>query len=216
MKKILFSTLITCLFVFNVNAQEEESPSKEELNNTYKEAQNKWQLRVRAIAVAPAPYFYDAIGGVEVDYSTAFAPEVDITYFMSRNMALELMLTSTKHDVEVNGEVDLGNVSLLPPTLSLQYHFFLGDFKPYVGAGINYTIFYGEDAGDLDDIEYKNEFGYAVQAGLDYNLNDKWFLNLDFKKMFLNTEITVNNDSANAVKANLDPLFFGFGVGMKF
>lgn len=215
MKKILLSALITCLFVFNVNAQEEENTTQEEVN-TYKKALNKWQLRVRAIAVSPSPYFYDAISGFEAEYSTAFAPEVDITFFMSRNMAFELMLATTKHEVELDNGADLGEVSLIPPTLSLQYHFFLDDFKPYIGAGIAYTIFYGEDAGDLDDIEYKNDFGYSIQAGVDYNLNDKWFLNLDFKKMFLKTEITPNNDNSSTVEANLDPLFLGFGVGMKF
>ncbi len=215
MKKILLCTLITCFCVFNVNAQDEENTSPEG-ENTYKKAPNKWQLRVRAIAVAPEPYFYDTIDGFDLDISTAFAPEVDITYFLSKNIALELMLSTSKHDLEIEDGTDLGSVSILPPTLSLQYHFYYKNFKPYLGAGINYTLFYGEDSGDLEDIEYKNQVGYALQAGLDYNISDKWFINLDFKKMFLKTEITPDNDSNSSVEANLDPLFLGFGVGMKF
>ncbi len=215
MKKILLSTLITCLFVFNVNAQDVVETSEEEVN-TYTEAENKWQLRLRATAVAPAPYFYDNINGFDPDISTSFAPEIDITYFLSKRIALELMLTTSKHDVEIEDGADLGSVSFLPPTLSLQYHFYADDFKPYIGAGINYTIFYGEDSGDLDKIEYKNQVGYGLQAGVDYNLNEKWFINLDFKKLFLKTEVTANDDDTSTVEANLDPLFIGFGVGMKF
>jgi outer membrane protein len=208
MKKIILSTVLASFFVLNAQAQEEET----QLDTDY----NKWQLRVRAVAVAPAPYFYDAISGFDPDISTAFAPEVDITYFLSKNIALEFMITTSKHDVEIKDVSNLGSVSLLPPTLSLQYHFDLNNFKPYVGTGLNYTIFYGEDAGDLDAISYKNEIGYALQAGIDYNLNDKWFINLDLKKIFLKTEVTANNDNTSTVEANLDPLIMGFGVGMKF
>ena len=81
--------------------------------------------------------------------------------------------------------------------------------------GVNYTIFYGVDEGDLDDIEYDNSFGFSLQAGLDYNLNDKWFLNLDVKKLFLKTDVTVNG-APDTSEVNIDPLIVGLGVGMKF
>ena len=207
MKNFIFSAVFACLFVFSAQGQEDAMP-----DDNY----NKWQLRVRAVAVAPEPYFFDAISGFDPEFSTEFAPEVDISYFLSKNIAVELMFTTSTHDVEVEDVLSLGSVSLMPPTLTLQYHARLGNFKPYIGAGLNYTIFYGEEAGDLDAISYENEIGYVLQAGIDYNLSDKWFINLDLKKIFLKTEITPNNDSASAVEANLDPLIMGFGVGMKF
>ncbi|MBR9846266.1 MAG: OmpW family protein [Algicola sp.] len=207
MKRFILSAVFACLFVFSAQAQEDAMP-----DDNY----SKWQLRVRAVAVAPEPYFFDAISGFDPEFSTEFAPEVDISYFLSKNIAVELMFTTSTHDVEVEDVVSLGSVSLLPPTLTLQYHARLGNFKPYIGAGLNYTIFYGEEAGDLDAISYENEIGYVLQAGIDYNLSDKWFINLDFKKIFLKTEITPNNDNTSTVEANLDPLIMGFGVGMKF
>lgn len=207
MKKIIFSTIIACLFVFNVQAQEQA-----QLDTNY----DKWQLRVRAVALTPSPYFFDAISGFDPDISTGYAPEVDITYFLSKKIAIELMVTTTTHDVEIEDGQNLGSVSLIPPTLSLQYHFYHKNFKPYIGAGLNYTIFYGEEAGDLDAISYENELGYVLQAGIDYNLSDKWFINLDFKKIFLKTEVTPNNDATSTALTNFDPLVMGFGVGMKF
>ncbi|MEH6536222.1 MAG: OmpW family outer membrane protein [Psychroserpens sp.] len=207
MKKVIFALVITGLFsLTSVNAQETNSND----DPTY----SKWQARFRVIAVAPSPD--DDIDGANVDISTAFVPEVDLTYFFNKNLAAELILATTKHDVEIEGVADLGSVWLLPPTLNLQYHFYADEFKPYVGAGINYTIFYGEDAGDLDDIEYENSVGFSLQAGIDYNLNDKWFLNFDVKKFFLKTDVIPNNDSSGMVEVNIDPLMIGLGVGLKF
>lgn len=207
MKKIIFTLVMTSLFTLtNVNAQE--------TNSNDDTAYNKWQARFRIVAVSPSPD--DDIDGADVDISTTFVPEVDFTYFFNKHLAAELILATTKHDVEIENGADLGNVWLLPPTLNLQYHFYANDFKPYVGAGLNYTIFYGEDAGDLEDIDYDNSVGFSLQTGVDYNLNDKWFLNFDIKKLFLKTDVTINNDSSNKAEVEINPLIVGFGVGLKF
>ena len=97
-----------------------------------------------------------------------------------------------------------------------QHHFFLDNFKPYLGAGLNYTAFSDDDSGDLSAIEYKDQVGYILQAGIDYMITDKWFVNLDFRKMFLKTEVTANNDPDTTNEVNVDPIILGFGVGMKF
>jgi outer membrane protein len=207
MRKIIFSAIFACLFVVNSQAQDDKIS-----DGNY----DKWQARVRVLYVAPSPYFFDNVNGVEVDISSSFAPGIDVSYFFSRKMSAELMFTTSTHDVEIKDGADLGNISLLSPTLSLQHHFYLNKFKPYLGAGLSYTAFYGEDPGELDAIEYKNEVGYLIQAGIDYNISDKWFLNIDFKKIFLKSEVTANNDSSNTAEVNLDPIMLGFGVGMKF
>lgn len=206
MKNLLLFALLIGL-TFSLNAQDTDAA------NDY----NKWQARLRLISVIPSPG--DDIDDADVDLSTAFVPELDFTYFFNKNWAAELILGTTKHDVDLDvdgvGALDLGHVWLLPPTLNLQYHFYASNFKPYVGAGVNYTIFYGVDEGDLDDIEYDNAFGFSLQAGLDYTLNDKWFLNLDIKQLFLKTDVTVNGDPDTS-EVNIDPLIVGLGVGMKF
>ena len=156
----------------------------------------KWQFRLRGIVVSPDESAdIEAIGG-DVDISTSIVPEFDITYFFDDNWSMELILGTTKHDVKAVetavGEIDLGHVWLLPPTLTGQYHFTGGNFVPYVGAGVNLTLFYGVDEGPtVDDIDYDTAVGFALQGGFDYMLNDKWFLNFDVKKLFLNTTATV-------------------------
>ncbi|MEZ7507656.1 OmpW family outer membrane protein [Cloacibacterium sp. Arc13] len=189
-------------------------------------AQN-WQVRLRGVAVQPNEKSeVSAIGG-DVNISNSFIPELDFTYFFNKNFAAELILGTTKHDVvdekSALGDVDLGSVWLLPPTLTLQYHFYpTKTLKPYLGAGLNYTIFYSVDEGSVvKGLDYDNAVGFALQGGLDYMLNDKYFLNFDIKKLFLKTDVNVDaTNLASGLKipaeVNIDPLLIGFGVGMKF
>lgn len=182
-------------------------------------AQN-WQVRLRGVSVQP--YEKSTVGGEDsdVNISNAFIPELDFTYFFNKNFAAELILGTSKHDVKVgNDEVSLGSVRLLPPTVTLQYHFYpTKSLKPYVGAGLNYTIFYDVENGDTLGMEYKNNVGFALQGGVDYFVNDKFFLNVDIKKLYLKTDVDVDLGLPATVPAEvkINPLLIGFGVGMKF
>lgn len=184
-------------------------------------------VRLRGIAVVPDEDSSLSLGGAsipgEAKVDNAYVPELDITYFVTDSIALELILATTQHDVSAKdtplGNVDLGDVWLLPPTLTLQYHPLpKARFSPYVGAGINYTIFYGEDEGSAQSIDYDNKIGYALQAGFDYEITDRWYLNFDVKKLWLETDVKVDAGLATPVKADvdIDPWIFGLGVGYRF
>lgn len=177
-------------------------------------------LRLRAIDVLPEKDSTTSIGGkVKPDF--AVVPELDITYFFTDNIAAELIAATSKHDVKAigttSGNLDLGDVWILPPTLTLQYHFTNDSpFKPYIGAGINYSYMYNEDAGSsITSIHYDDSFGPALQAGLDYKLNEKYSLNLDVKKIWINTDVKVNGGAVRA-DVDLDPWVVGVGVGYTF
>ncbi len=163
----------------------------------------------------------DTLGG-SARTSDAYVPELDFTYFFTKNIAAELILGTTNHSVEVkgssSGDLDLGTVWALPPVLTLQYHFMPdGDFSPYIGAGVNYTIMYNVKTGrSVSDVDYSDEFGYAFQAGIDYKLNDRWSINFDLKKVFVDTDIKVNGGAINAKGTDLDPWVVGLGVGYRF
>lgn len=222
MKRILLG-LFMMIFAMNLQAQENE-------NDDF----NRWKARFRLISVSPSESATIGTIGGDVEISTAFVPELDFTYFFTKNWAVELILATTKHDVNTigsdltavggttNSEVDLGSVWLLPPTLSLQYHFDGGEWKPYVGAGLNYTFFYSVDAGNtIQDVDYDNSFGFSFQLGIDYELNDKWFLNLDAKYLLLNTDVTV--DASNLTpglsipaEVDINPFVVGIGFGYNF
>jgi len=179
-------------------------------------------LRVRGIGVVPDESSSISVIGGQVDASNDYVPEVDISYFFTDNIAVELIAATTKHDMKAEGTtlgtVDLGDVGVVPPVLTLQYHFLTDNqFSPYVGAGLNYMFFYNEDApgGTVTQIDYDNGLGYALQAGFDVAIEGNWSINADVKKVFFNTDVSINN-GAIAADVDLDPWIFGLGVGYRF
>lgn len=178
-----------------------------------------WLVRVRLVDVVPQESSTTSIGG-EVTVGDRIVPELDISYFWTDNFATELILATNSHNIgavgTALGDLDVGNVSLLPPTLLAQYHFNPdGQLRPYLGAGINYTFFYDADAGDLTSISYEDGFGFALQAGFDIGIDDNWALNADVKKLFLNTDASINGGAVTA-DVELDPWILGVGLAYRF
>ena len=165
-------------------------------------------------------------------------PELDISYYVTKNIALELILaTGTRHDVHLTnnaaaaplggalGNENLGSVNLLPPTLTAQWHFNPDQtIDPYVGAGINYTHTFDHNlkttVGGLPIHIDDNMFGAVAQAGVDINLGSGWLINADVKYVTMNTYVKVSADSgATWVKIDdldINPWVFGVGIGKKF
>ncbi len=113
----------------------------------------------------------------------------------------------------------MGKTWLLPPTLTLQYHFTdFGAFKPYIGAGVNYSMFYNQsEKPGFSNLDVKNKFGAAVQVGFDYMLDEHWGVNFDVKKIFLKTDWTAELGGAPiSGKAKLDPWLIGAGITYRF
>lgn len=148
-----------------------------------------WLIRGRIININPnddSGDLYTSVGnlgeGVTVTEDTV--PELDVTYMFNQCWGLKLILDYSEHNVGTRGipeAIGLGRVietKLLPPTLSLQYHFLPnGQFKPYVGVGINYSYFYDEQVkGALDKTGAKvtldSAWGLTAQAGVDIAIDD--------------------------------------------
>ena len=180
-------------------------------------AQAAGDLMVRGRLVNIDPANQDTIAALDVSVSTKVIPEVDFTYFLSPNLAAELILTyPQKHNVSANGNA-VGTLKHLPPTLSLQYHFTdlgLGAFKPYVGAGLNYTRFSNVNLNGGALSVDKNSFGLSLQAGVDYAIDKTWSVNFDVKKVQIRTDLKNAAGTLGTVK--IDPLLVGVGVGYKF
>lgn len=185
-------------------------------------AESPLLVRVRAVHIDTANKS-DAIPSVGVPedaihVSNKTIPELDISYFITPNIAAELILTyPQKHDVSVGGG-KIGTVKHLPPTLTAQYHFTPGaQFSPYVGAGVNWTTFSKNEMSipTLGNVSLEHDsFGFALQAGVDYKIDKNWSLNLDVKKVQIRSDVYLNGGKVSAIK--IDPLLVGFGVGYRF
>ncbi|HEY5796850.1 MAG TPA: OmpW family protein [Bosea sp. (in: a-proteobacteria)] len=184
-----------------------------------------WMIRGRALVVVPQEDAKLRLGGApivggDVNISNSVVPELDISYFFTKNIAVELILGVTPHNVKGAGTLAgarIGSAWLLPPTLMLQYHFTdLGPFKPYLGVGVNYTIFFDEKAkGGFTSFDLKDSFGLALQVGFDYMIDKHWGINFDVKKIFLEPKVKVNNGLI-AGKVKIDPWLIGTGVTYRF
>ena len=181
-------------------------------------------IRVRAIGVIPEDNSSSTTIGGRVRVSSQAAPEVDFSYFFTDHIAAELIAATTRHELKAVGtavgDVDVGSTYVLPPTLTLQYHFAPhARFSPYVGAGVNASLFYDTHAARpvVTSLKVVDRFGEALQIGFDYNIKGHWFLNLDAKQIFLNTKADAGTILGPvSAKTALDPLVIGGGIGYRF
>ena len=210
--KIFF---IFCLLTF-IGSTNNSVFSQE--NTSFKSA-GKWLVGLKVLNLDPDVDSTVSIGGgAVVDDDTV--PELDIRYFITDTIAIEAIFGTTEHKVSAKntalGDVNLGTIKVLPPTFTLQYHFKTeSKFKPYVGAGINYTFFYDGNPGQFESVKYKDEIGIALNIGFDFVLSDNNFFNIDIKKYDLPTDVNINNGVATA-DVDLDPLAISIGYGWRF
>ena len=146
-------------------------------------------------------------------------PTIGLTYFLTDHIAVEAIAGTTKHTVKAAGpatDVTVHESWVLPPVVSLQYHFApQAKVSPYVGAGVNYMIFYGGKDKNGFDVDIDNGFGYALQAGVDVAVQGPWSANVDVKKVFFETDASINGGALKS-KVKLDPWVVSTGFGYRF
>jgi outer membrane protein len=191
-------------------------------------------VRLRGIYVSPT----ESSSGIRPAFPTervsvgdSAAPEVDVTWMAADHIGFELIAATTRHSTSgISGTTGaigrLARTWVLPPTLTAQYHPIVdGPVRPYVGAGINYTIFYSEDASDALEaavgptrVHMSDSVGWAVQAGVDVDIGHNFFLNADVKYVDMDTTARLDTTAAGTqrVRVSIDPLIFGLGIGTRF
>ena len=197
-------------------------------------AQGDVLVRLRTILVAPnekSGSILPSLPGEKVGVGNSFMPEIDFTYMATNHLGFELILATTKHKLSgrtgTTGSIGkLGSTWVLPPTLTAQYHFVPeGHVRPYVGAGINYSVFWNEDASNgleaavgHTGLHLSDSVGWALQAGTDIDLTRKVFLNLDIKYIDMHTTARLATAAIGVqrVKVDINPLVVGIGLGFKF
>jgi len=205
-KKTISKLALGLLAALSFNAIAQESP---------------WMVRARATNLnwdnGQSTATINA-SGLNVNAKDKTIPELDVTYFFTKNIAAELVLTYPQRVDIRSHSTSLGTVTALPPTLLAQYHFTqFGPLKPYVGAGVNYTRFGSRNLGDADQYSVeKSSIGYAAQIGADYMLTKNWGINLDVKYLQIETDVIVNSTGASAGVLKLSPIATSVGVTYKF
>lgn len=160
------------------------------------------------------------LAGADAEVDTEVLPTLTLTYFLNKNLAIELFCCFAKLEAEGKGvinNVDLGDFWVFPPALTLQYHFDnFGAFKPYVGAGVQYIHFFSEGSSDLGaKIDLDDALGFTLQAGVDISLGGGWYLNADVKKTWIDTDASWGNTGITA-DVDVDPWIYSIGLGYRF
>lgn len=176
--------------------------------------ENSWMVRARALHMKVDNGNSPQVPGAKVEINDKTFPEIDFAYHFTRNLAAELVLTyPQKHDVKLEG-AKIGTIKHLPPALLLQYHFSPGTkVDPYLGAGINYTRFMDASlpSGVTTD---KDSFGLALQAGVDFEIAKNVYINLDYKRVNIETDVKVAGAKLTTFK--VDPDLISIGIGWRF
>jgi outer membrane protein len=169
-----------------------------------------WMVRARAVHLNSANGDSTGLG---LTINDKWIPEVDVSYFFNKNVAVELVLTVPQKQTLSSRGTAIGTLKHLPPTLMAQYHFEATGFKPYLGAGVNYTRFSSVSLPAGVDID-RNSWGPALQAGVDIPLGGNLYLNFDVKKVYIRTDVTAGG--AGLGKFKIDPVLVGMGLGWRF
>jgi outer membrane protein len=191
-------------------------------------AEDTWMVRARVVRIDTANQSNAidalAVPADAIHVSDKTMPEFDVSYFFTKNLSAELVLTvPQKHDVTVEqsalvGPVKIGTFKHLPPTLTLQYRFTPdAALQPYVGAGINFTNISSVNlavptVGTLN--LSRTSWGAAFGAGLDYRIDKNLYLNVDVKKVYISADVSLGGNKVSEVK--VDPVLWGVGVGWRF
>ena len=192
-----------------------------------------WFVRLGPALIEPNDSSNDVEGladtGVRVDNDVTLG--FTIGYMLNSKFAIELLgVTPSNHDLR--GKDGLGalgkiaDVDVFPPTLSLQYHFSgNATLHPYVGVGVNYTNFVDDSVssslenalGGDTRLDIDDSWGLAAQAGMDYSINDNWFVNTAIWYADIDADATLKTNGVRRdVDIDIDPWVFFAGIGRKF
>lgn len=157
--------------------------------------------------------------GLNVDVSADVMPTLGFTYFVTDDISVEAILGATRHEIRAQGgttDTAVHETWVLPPVVTVQYRPMpQSRVSPYVGAGLNYMLFFdGQDRNGFD-VKLDDGFGYALQAGTDIAVSGPWTVNLDVKKVWFNTDASINGGTLKS-EVNLDPWVISLGVGRTF
>jgi len=174
------------------------------------QAEGPWMVRARAVNLQASNGDTTGLG---LSTNNKWLPEVDFTYFINKNIAAELILTVPQSQTLYSNGAAIGSFKHLPPTLTLQYHFDMNGFKPYVGAGINYTRLSSINLPAGVSVD-SNSFGPALQVGVDIPVGKNLYVNFDVKKVYIRTDVSAAGSKLGTFK--VDPLLVGVGLGWRF
>jgi len=182
-----------------------------------------WIIRGGATYVVPKDFntSFGDTGSVEFNVSDEVTFGFNVTWMFHDNWGIELLgVIPPRHSVMAPAiaDVEIMSAEVLPPTLSLQYHFLPdGRFRPYIGIGMNYTMFSNEKIIE-GTLKIDNSTGFAADLGADIALGERWVVNIDIRylQMDLTAQQTIDEDVYPKETFSIDPMVYSLMIGYRF
>lgn len=195
-----------------------------------------WMVKAGANQIAPQVKSDDlsasSLPDSKVDVKSNTTAILTAAYMLTDNVSLEFFAgLPYKHDVVGDGSLSgvgkLGTIKQVSPTLFAQYRFLEASapLRPYVGAGLTYAHFYGEEGsgtltaltnpgGPPTTMSVDSAFGASFQLGLSYQFDAHWFVDGSVIKTYLKT--TTKLSTGQSIDTKLDPISTNLSVGYRF
>jgi outer membrane protein len=195
-----------------------------------------WMVKAGANQIAPQVKSDDlsapSLPNSQVDVKSNTAAILTAAYMLTDNVSLEFFAgLPYKHDVVGDGALSgvgkIGTIKQVSPTLFAQYRFLEASapLRPYVGAGLTYAHFYGEEGsgaltaltnpgGTPTTMSVDSAFGASFQLGLSYQFNEHWFVDGSVIKTYLKT--TTSLSTGQSIDTKLDPISTNLSIGYRF
>jgi outer membrane protein len=195
-----------------------------------------WMVKAGANQIAPQVKSDDlsasSLPNSKVDVKSDTQAIFTLGYMLTDNVSLEFFAgLPYKHEVVGDGALSgvgkLGTIKQVSPTLFAQYRFLEASspFRPYVGAGLTYAYFYGEEGsgtltaltnpgGPATSMSVDSAFGPSFQLGLSYRFDEHWFVDGSVIKTYLKT--TTKLSTGQSIDTKLDPISTNLSVGYRF
>ncbi|WP_240126590.1 OmpW/AlkL family protein [Thermomonas alba] len=184
-----------------------------------------WTLGVGVHTVAPksnnGTLVGTPLGNLKMDVGNNTRPTITAEYFLKDNLGVEVLAALPfQHDIDVVGVGKVGSTKHLPPTVSLQYHFGQGKLRPFIGAGVNYTRFFGtRTTGPIAGtrLSLSDSWGLAGHVGVDVRVGEKGAIRIDYRKLDIDTKVKLNGANLGAPNTvHIDPSVYGVAYVFSF
>jgi outer membrane protein len=128
--------------------------------------------------------------------------------------------------VPYNGQV-IASARWISPTLLFEYNFFDANstWRPFVGAGVNYTTFYDRDStaqgnaasGGPTRLSLTASVGPAVTGGVNYRISDRWAAHASYSWSQVKTNLAADTDGfIRTSRVSFGPQALVVSVGYSF
>jgi outer membrane protein W len=166
---------------------------------------------------------------VDINFDGTLGYGIGANVFWGDRISTEFAIVRVNNDVSfrrraVGGTTGNTDAEMMPITAVLQFHLAPnGRFDPYIGAGAAYVLIDDVDTPselnniDFEKLDFKDDVGLALNAGLGIRLTNNFGITLDAKYVPLESSARATRTTGDeTVKFDINPVILSAGLSLRF